>query len=96
MDDSRWLALTWNAAGGRRGRSFDLWDDPVAKFGMSGQVRRARLWRARGQTGEHLKIVQYVAVLGDSPWLKEALVWNAEGGKLGRSFNLWDAPVRKF
>ena len=30
LDDSRWLkrALTWNAGGGRRGRSFDLWDAP--------------------------------------------------------------------
>ena len=34
LDDSRWLkrALTWNAGGGRRGRSFDLWDARVTKF----------------------------------------------------------------
>ena len=34
LDDSRWVkrALTWNAGGGRRGRSFDLWDAPVTKF----------------------------------------------------------------
>ena len=45
---------------------------------------------------EYWKFVQYVAVLDDSRWLKRALVWNAGRGRLGRSFDLWEAPVTKF
>ena len=45
---------------------------------------------------DYWKFVQYVAVLDDSRWLKRALTWNAGGGRRGRSFDLWDAPVTKF
>ena len=36
---------------------------------------------------------QYVAVVDDSRCLKPALAWNAGGRRLGRSFDLKDAPV---
>ena len=45
---------------------------------------------------DYWKFVQYVAVLDESRWLKRALTWNAGGGRRGRSFDLWDAPVTKF
>ena len=45
---------------------------------------------------EYWKFVQYAALLDDNRWLKRALVWNAGGGRQGRSFDLWDAPVTKF
>ena len=45
---------------------------------------------------EYWKFVQYVAVLDDSRWLKRALAWKAGGGRRGRSFDLWDAPLPKF
>ena len=45
---------------------------------------------------EYWKFVQYVAVFDDSRWLKRALVRNAGGGRLGRSFDLWETFVTKF
>ena len=59
------------------------------------QLNGFKLWSQRCMI-EYWKFVQYVAVLDDSRWLKRALVWNAGGGRLGRSFDLWETPVTKF
>ena len=59
------------------------------------QLNGFKLWSQRCVI-EYWKFVQYVAVLDDSRWLKRALVWNAGGGRLGRSFDLWETPVTKF
>ena len=45
---------------------------------------------------EYWRFVQYVAVLDENRWLKRVLAWHAGGGRLGRSFDLWDAPGRNF
>ena len=58
------------------------------------QLNGFKLWSQRCMI-EYWKFVQY-GVLDDSRWLKRALVWNAGGGRLGRSFDLWETPVTKF
>ena len=58
------------------------------------QVNCFKLWLKRCMI-EYGKIVQYVAVLDDSRWLKRALVWSAGGGRLGRSFDFWKTRVTK-
>ena len=59
------------------------------------QLNGFELWSNRCML-DYWKFVEYVAVLDDSRWLKQALTWNAGGGRGGRSCDLWDAPVTKF
>ena len=69
-----------------------LWNQRVVE---QMQLNGFELWSNRCMV-DYWKCVQYVAVLDDSRWLKRALKWNAGGGRRGRSFDLWDAPVTKF
>ena len=69
-----------------------LWNQRVVE---QMQLNGFEVWSNRCMV-DCWKCVQYVAVLDDSRWLKRALKWNAGGGRRGRSFDLWDAPVTKF
>ena len=59
------------------------------------QLNGSEFWSNRCML-EYWKFVQYAALLDDNRWLTRALVWNPGGGRRGRSFDLWDAPVTKF
>ena len=55
-------------------------------------MNSCKLWSKRCM----IEYWKFVAVLDDSRWLKRALARNAGGGRLGRSFDLWETFVAKF